>query len=189
MPTSTTSSNAPGPLEAWSHRAAEIPDRGLDIERVATPEELAVLADALQLPAISRMTVAYSIRPLGVGRYNVKGALSAAVTQECIVTLEAVHTEIQETLEEEFWAEDLVPAPLPDGERVEREALSGSSPEVIQQGLIEVGRLVYEQLSTAIDPYPRAPGAVFAWSEPGHDSDSSDRDKPFASLAALKDKT
>lgn len=190
MPTSTTSSNAPDPLEKWSHRAAEIAEHGLDIEREATPSELAALAAALYLPALLHLEVSYRVRPLGNGRYKVKGELSAAATQACILTLAPVHANIHETFEEEFWPEDLLPAASrPGGETEEREALAESAPEAIRQGMIDVGRLIYEQLSTAIDPYPRAPGATFAWREPGSDAGAGERDNPFASLAALKDKT
>lgn len=142
MPTSTTVCDAREPLDDWSHRAADIPDRGLDAERAATPGELGVLAAALELAALARLNVAYRIRPLGGGRYKVKGELSAQVTQACIVTLQPVNAEIHEMFEEEFWPEELLPELRCEGEADERAALADSAPEVIRQGLIEVGRLV-----------------------------------------------
>lgn len=189
MPKSATSNKACEPLEEWSHRIADIPDSGLDAVRAATTDELAALADALELLALAHLNVTYRIRPLGAGRYKVKGELTAAVTQACIVTLEPVHADIHENFEEEFWPQDLLSNARAEAETEDREALSDSTAEAIQQGLIEVGRLVYEQFSTAINPYPRTPDAEFAWREAGGEASDDERNNPFASLAALKDKT
>lgn len=188
MPTSTTASHAREPLDDWSHRATDIPDRGLDAERAATPEELVALAAALELAVLARLNVAYRIRPVGGGRHKVKGELFADVTQACIVTLQPVHADIHEVFEEEFWPEDQLPDLRSEGDAEERAALADSAPEAIRQGLIEVGRLIYEQLSTAIDPYPRSPGAEFAWRDSGAEEGDGARDNPFASLAVLKNK-
>lgn len=188
-PTTTMSSNPPEPLAHWSHRIADIPERGLDVEREATALELAALAATLELPAFLLLKVSYRVGPIGAGRYRVKGELSAAATQACIITLEPVHTDINESFEEEYWPEELLTKSRRCEETEEREALAVSAPEAIRQGVIEVGRLIYEQLSTAIEPYPRAPGATFAWCESGGEAGKDKSNNPFAFLAVLKDKT
>lgn len=189
MSNSPKSTTMHEPLVNWRDRIADIPDRGLEMIRDATPDELSALAKSLELPALSRLNVAYRIRPGSGGRYTVRGELSASVTQACIVTLEPVAADIHEAFEEEFWPEDKMPAPNAGGEEDEHEALAVSQPEIIRQGMIEIGSFVYEQLATAIDPYPRAPGAEFAWRDGDEDSNVDKPNNPFASLAALKDET
>jgi hypothetical protein len=105
-----------------------------------------------------------------------------------VVTLEP----LQNQVEEQF---DLVFAPAPDGEagaqtrRVRAQAAAEGSafmsaddpPEVLQDGIVDVGALVTEFLILGIDPYPRKPGAQFD-SAPAGDPGPH----PFAALAALK---
>ena len=38
--------------------------------------------------------------------------------------------------------------------------------EPIEHGTIEVGRVVFETLSAALDPYPRKSGATLEWQDP-----------------------
>ncbi len=59
------------------------------------------------------------------------------------------------------------PAKLPESGEEEVEALSAAEIEPIEHGRIDVGRIVYETLSAAIDPYPRKAGAEFAADEAG----------------------
>lgn len=171
----------------WSHRAADIPERGLDTTRTAGDAELATLARALDIPACRSLTVSYQLRPIGGGRYRLSGEMSASVTQSCIVSLEPVEAELSETLDEEFWPEDAIEPAVPGVEGDEREALAHSAPEPIRQGSIEIGRVVYEQIATALDPYPRAADATFSWTEEG-EAVTAKRDNPFAALEALKRK-
>lgn len=177
----------PDPLMEWTHRAADIPERGLDTTRAAREDELAALTVALDIPACRHLGLAYSLRPLGKGRYRLTGEMTAGVTQSCIVTLEPVEAEVRETVDEEFWPEEDITPDIPGAEGDEREALSHTAPEPIRQGVIDVGRLVYEQLATSLDPYPRSPNAAFSWNE-ADDQAAPGRDTPFAALAALKHK-
>jgi hypothetical protein len=49
-----------------------------------------------------------------------------------------------------------------------------------------VGRIVYETVSAALDPYPRKSGAEFTWSDP-REAEAAARANPFALLKKLKD--
>ncbi len=173
-------------LSAWVHRVEDIPERGLAMERSANEAELAAVARALDIPACHRLDVTYRLKPLGGGRYRLTGTLAADVTQSCIVTLEPIDSDIRETFEEEYWPPELLhqDAEGKNGE-AEQEILSQHSREVIEQGSIAVGRLVYEQIATALDPYPRRSDAAFQWQE--QDADAAASDSPFAVLARLKD--
>lgn len=176
-------------LGAWRHHATEVPERGLDMVREASAAERAELASVLDILDCQALTVGYRLRPAAGGRYRLTGSIEAVVTQACIVSLEPVVSEIREQIEEEFWPPEAIVAP-DDGEAGERDVLSHAAPEPIEDGEIWVGRVVYEQVAAALDPYPRREDAVFAWQEtPEAGGEGAGRDNPFAALARLKDKT
>lgn len=166
-----------------------MPERGLETRRTANAGELQALAAVLDIAACRALAVHYVIRPIGSGRYRVSGEIEAEVTQTCIVSLEPIEAAIRESFDEEYWPAEQIPSPGPGSESEEREALSHSAPEPIEHGVIALGHLVYEQLATALEPYPRAPGADFAWSDAAAGRDTPEpAENPFAALAALKDK-
>jgi len=63
-------------------------------------------------------------------------------------------------------------------------------PEPIVAGQIAVGRVVFESLAAALEPYPRKPGAVLDWQAPlPADAAATTATSPFAVLANLKTKS
>jgi uncharacterized metal-binding protein YceD (DUF177 family) len=166
----------------WDHLVEDIPATGLSVERTADPEERLAVAAALDLVALSRLTARYLITPLSLGRYKLTGELQALVEQTCVVTLEPVSSEIADTYAATYWPPETMPEPAKG-----QVALNGEpDPEAIVAGSIDVGRIVFESLAAAIDPFPRVPGAVFdgPLSTPAGDKP----DSPFAVLANLKAK-
>lgn len=176
-------------LHGWVHRAVDVPERGLEMVREATVSERAELAAALDILSCDALAVSYRLRPAAGGRYRLTGSIEAVVRQACIVSLEPVVSEIREPVEEEFWPPEAIVTPE-DGEAGERDALSHAAPEPIEDGEIRVGRVVYEQIAAALDPYPRRADAVFQWQEaPNEGGAEVKHDNPFAALVRLKDKT
>ncbi len=168
----------------WTHPLAEIGPRGVERERGASAEERARLAAALAIPEIARLTARYAIRPGAGGRYRLSGSIGAEAIQECVVTLAPVPGKIEEKFEAEFWPK----AALPEPSREDVEVLSGAEIEPLDGDAIDVGRIVYETLAAALDPYPRAPDAAFDWRDPA-EGETSAPASPFAALEALKPKT
>jgi len=172
-----------GPL-AWSHRTTEIPEGGLHERVAATGVERAAIAEELGLVSCEAVEANYAVRALGAGRYRLVGALAARLTQACIATLEPIAQTIGETFEVQFW-----PAgSLPDTGDTEVEALSVPEVEPLEHGLIDVGRVVFETLSAALDPYPRKRGASLEWQDP-NDGEEAGAAGPFAALKKLKDQS
>jgi len=68
----------------------------------------------------------------------------------------------------------------------DREVFSLLDVEPLRDDLIDVGRIVYETFSAALDPYPRKSGAEFTWSDP-REAEATARSNPFAVLKKLKD--
>ncbi len=174
-----------GPL-TWDHPVQDIPDTGLPAERTAAPDELDRLAKALDLEACSSLSVNYTIMPTGNGRYRLYGSLTAEVRQPCVVTLEPIMTNIAESFSFALWPEADMPAPTSGEVDLDDEP----DPEPILDGRIDVGRLVFECLAGAIDPFPRKPGATLAkLSAAPKGGDDGKSESPFAVLAQIKPKS
>ena len=170
------------PLD-WTHGLAEIGDHGLARERRASEVERVALARALDIVGVCDLRASYVIRPLGRGRYRLAGDIDAEVTQSCVVTLESVPGRIAESFEAEFMpADELARAERQDEEM---EALAAAELEPIVHDRIEVGRVVYEHLAAALDPYPRKEGARLEQADAAKAA-GGEREGPFAALAKLK---
>jgi len=165
----------------WSYRAAEIAAAGLRERRAATAEELVEITRVLDVLSCDGVTADYVIRPIGQGRYRVKGEVSAQLTQSCVVTLEPISQRLEAAFDVEFWPSGTLPTVGDE----EVEVMSVAEIEPIEHGRIEAGRIVFETLSAALDPYPRKPGAVFAGETT--ESPEAGKESPFAALKKLKD--
>ena len=110
---------------------------------------------------------------------RVDGEGSATVEQTCIVSLEPMTSEIREPVELVFMPAGASAQAVAIGEDLDPTA--ADEPEVLVDGVADVGAAATEFLLLAIDPYPRKPGAVL-------DAATSDHAgaHPFAALAALK---
>lgn len=176
-------------------------ERVLDLERmgaggaaldvVASEGERAALARRfgfLALPAFSaRVTV--DRRP--GGQIVVEGRLKGRIVQSCILTLDPVAQDLDDTFRIVF----------KQGLEEERDVESGEAilnaqadaPEPISGNMLDVGEIIAEQLSLAAEPYPRKSGAKLEdvlpkprGGRPGGRPEQ--RRHPFAGLAALRDK-
>jgi hypothetical protein len=164
---------------------------GAALEIVASDSERAALARRfgfLGLPAFSaRVTVD---RGPG-GQVVVEGRLRGRLIQACVLTLDPVSQDLDDTFRLVF-KRDLADERDPEsGETVL--SAQPDAPEPLSGNLLDVGEIVAEQLSLAADPYPRRPGARLEDVLPkprreGRKGPAEQRRHPFAGLAALRDK-
>jgi uncharacterized metal-binding protein YceD (DUF177 family) len=170
---------------AWDLAVRDVPAAGVTVARDAGPDELAAVARALGLIACTSLRAHYAIQPMSGGRYRLSGRLHAEVTQACVVTLDPVEGTLEESFEATFWPREAMPVPE-SGELAMDDA---PEPEPIVAGQIAVGRVVFESLAAALEPYPRKPGAVLDWQPPlPTDANATAATNPFAVLANLKTK-
>lgn len=144
---------------------------------VAGPEELVALARRLRLVELSALSATITLeRTLG-GLIHVAGRLEADVVQTCVVTLVDFPSHIEDS-----FAADFGNAPAEFGDEIEVDP-DYDPPELIEEGVIDLGELVTQYLALSLDPHPRAPGATLdpAWSQ----TEMADR-SPFAVLKNLK---
>lgn len=176
-----TTAPQPSPNSEWSHSVLDIGTGGLARDHTATAEELASFAKALGLIRMSAAKTSYRIDRLAGGAYRLKGRIIADVEQACVVSLEPVAAHVDEAFDVEFWPD------LPEADGGEDKAvLDERDVERLDDGVIPVGRIVFETLSAGLDPYPRKQGAEFEWVD--KPATLPEKTSPFAALAKLKDK-
>ena len=162
---------------------AQIPDTGLhrDVEADALVRK--AMAEAAGLREILSVRASFDVTPKSDGRYAVTGSVKARVGQTCVVTLDPIENDIDETIDQLFAPAEQISA-LADlvDDGIESDAEIPDPPEPIVGGVIDLGRLATDALFLGIDPYPRKPDAVF---EPPVTADDGE-DHPFAALKALK---
>jgi uncharacterized metal-binding protein YceD (DUF177 family) len=131
-----------------------LPRGGKTVAIDANAEERAALARRFGLIALDDLRAKLTLTPGRGDTVLVGGTLSAAVVQRCVVTLEPLPAVIEDEIEAVFAdGEDShdVPEIEVDPMAAEVEPLVG--------GRIDLGELVAQHLSLALDPYPRSPDA------------------------------
>ena len=161
----------------WAHETRSIPEAGLDVTREASEEGRAALAEALGIDACTRLVAQYTIRPFESGCYELHGTAEMLAQQTCVVTLEPLERTYRVRLDVAYWPPEL----LGDGPGADIDSLA-DDPEPIEDGRLDVGRVVYEELASTIDPFPRKDDAAFDWKN----DEAPARDNPFAALEKLK---
>jgi uncharacterized metal-binding protein YceD (DUF177 family) len=171
--------------DPWSVPIAvlQIPDTGLHRDLEADPATRAAMAEVAGLREILSASASLDVTPTSGGRFQVTGQVRAKIGQNCVVTLDPVENDIDESIDLIFAPPEQIPvlADLVD-EATDSDSEIPDPPEPIENGLIDLGRLATDALFLAIDPYPRKPDAVFepliAAADP--------MDHPFAALKALQ---
>jgi uncharacterized metal-binding protein YceD (DUF177 family) len=161
----------------------QIPDNGLHRDIEADQASRAAMAEAAGLREITSARAAFDLAPESGGRVHVTGRVQARIGQTCVVTLDPIENEIDEEVDLMFAPAEQIPqfaAAADVAADADREP--ADSPEPIENGVIDLGRLATDMLYLAIDPYPRKTGAVFEAQAAAADPD----DHPFAALKALQ---
>ncbi|WP_227427340.1 DUF177 domain-containing protein [Roseibaca sp. Y0-43] len=150
-------------------------------------EALQHVAAYLGFTALRKMRFRGTLAPKGREDWELSGQLGATIVQPCSVTLAPVTTRIDTPLSRVFVADWHEPV----GEEVEM-TLDDSLEPLGQR--IDLSALLIEALALAAPDFPRASGAEMApegvlRAAPEGDSPLDDAAvKPFAALAALRDK-
>jgi len=167
------------PLQRFTDLSA-LSEAGTEISIAATAEDLSRLAVWLGVSAVESFTATVHLRRLSSTRFSYAAAFKADVVQACVVTLEPVNSHIAREFARELHLAAHHPAPK--AESLTLAAGDQDAPDEIDNARFDVAVPILEELSLAIDPYPRAPGVAFETPP-----DSGDRrDSPFAVLGRLK---
>jgi hypothetical protein len=159
--------------------AEEIPDTGQRFDLIADGPVRAAVAKVAGLRDLPRFEAHFDVARRGAGGLHVAGKISATVGQTCVITLEPLANEIEETVDLLYEPSSPVTETEDQAEPRLRDAKL-DDPEPLVGGVVDLGALATEFLILGLDPYPRKPGAIFE-APPEGKADSG----PFAALAPL----
>lgn len=149
-------------------------------------EEILKIAAFLRINKVEDLRFKGDLMAEGDDGWRAEGRLTANVTQDCVVTLRPVGQKIDEPVRRQYLPEDQ----MATMSEVDLDPDSDDDPEAYSD-VIDPGQLAIEALALALEPYPRVSDAELDQSRfapPGIEPLSDDDLKPFAGLAALKEK-
>ena len=143
------------------------------------------IAAELGLISLRKLRVVGKLSPLGRKDWQLEAEMGATVVQECVTTLDPVTTRIDEPIKRTYLQQIEYPTDEEEVEIPEDDSID-PLPDVL-----DLGEVILEALALALPAYPQVPGAkplVQIYTAPGVDPLTEEATKPFAGLAALRDK-
>lgn len=162
------------------HRLREATEFAFDI--APDEAEAAAVARLMGARQIRKMRFQGVLTPLPASGWRLEGRLGATAIQTCVISLEPVTTRIDQSVRRTWLPQtDPLPAEImltPGDDEDEVEPLGRS---------IDLGLVATEALALALPDYPRKPGAAIP-PDLQTEVEEDERPKPFAALAALKER-
>lgn len=148
---------------------------GGGVKRTLEPDAAARarIARSLDLASLDAFVAEMQLVP-SPGGWRLSGRVKASLAQTCGITLEPLPVEID------------APFTVNLAEAVDEESdeivitMDDESPDLIEEGQVDLGQYAVEQLALRLDPFPRKPGAEFV--QPPEPAEIS----PFAVLKQLR---
>jgi len=149
---------------SFSPNVVRLPQKGMPVTIEADEAQRAGLAVEHRLVSIEGWKAELLVSSWKRNGVKVSGHVEADITQQCVVTLEPLHTHISEEVSAIFFPEDskLGREGFHAPGEVHLDAEGPDSPETFSGETIDVGALAEEFFALAIDPYPRKEGAALA---------------------------
>lgn len=163
------------------------------LELAATAEECAALARRYSVLSVEGLRAEAWVRREGNRGARARVQFSADVIQSCVVTLEPVRNQIRDAFELSF-----LPPEEADARQEEDEAaydpeslydpMSDEPPADVVDGNIDLGEVIAEYLSLAIDPYPRKEGVDLGTRNSSAGQSGGGEEGPFTALKQWRGK-
>jgi Large ribosomal RNA subunit accumulation protein YceD len=158
----------------------EVPASGRRFEFEADVATRAAIAKSAGLHALPRLDATFDVSRYGAEGLRVIGRVGASVGQLCVVTLDPIESEIEETIDLTFVPDAATAAGDTSG-KIAVDVAIDEAPEPLLNDTVDLGAIATEFLILGIDLYPRKPDAVF---EAPLIEDKAEH--PFAALATLR---
>ncbi len=169
--------------------AGDVSPSGTEFRFEADEKQRAALAKRFDIIELKSLKGTAKVKPWRRVGLALEARFTAELVQACVVTLEPVPEKLDESFTLHFLPEELIAPVTPGSEReIVVDVGSDEPPEALENGSVDIGEAVAEQLSLAMDPYPKKPGAAF---QPPADETPDVAAKPanpFAALEKLKKK-
>jgi uncharacterized metal-binding protein YceD (DUF177 family) len=201
-----TPTATPAPESSRPVAADRIGRDGYQVTIEAGPAERAALTARFGLVSLDALTARCRLRQVAGGMIELTASFEAAVTQTCVVTLEPFPARVADEFTQRYALDpQRLRKPVDEAELFDPDA--DDPPEALEEGGIDLGEAVAQHLAIALDPFPRAPGVIFAGVEDngppvpptgfsptlstspvksGDDAESPRKPNPFAVLSKLK---
>ena len=155
----------------------------MSMECKAKEDELTSLVARFDLVSLESLMFSLKFkRSETTGIIEAAGRLTAVGFQKCVITLEPVEFELDQTISWSFLDK------RNDGQEADFDTEIPKSAELIDNNQIDFGELAAQQLAILLDPYPRAPGAKIPadglWF--GEIDGNIDNNNAFSVLSRLK---
>jgi uncharacterized metal-binding protein YceD (DUF177 family) len=170
------------PPFSLSFDLGNVSERGAEIAVAPNAAERAAIAAFIGASALERFTATIRLSRSSSDSFAYDANFTADVVQDCVVTLEPVPSHLEGAFTRRYRL-------LPKPSRRHRPAASidvsdagDDELEVLASPHVDLAAPLLEELSLALDSYPRAPGVAFAAPQ----DDTAPTEHPFAVLAKLK---
>ncbi|HUB85333.1 MAG TPA: DUF177 domain-containing protein [Rhizomicrobium sp.] len=174
---------ANSPLE-HIYDLSRLSDAGDEVAISADAAALRRLAEWLDVESVQSFAGTITLARLGANRYRYDAVLACQLTQSSIVSLDPIATKIEERFSREFHVQNRPRHTKVPEAGVPPADADDDLPEELESPRYDLAAPLLEELSLALDPYPRAPGEDFeAPQQPGGETPN-----PFAVLKKLKDR-
>jgi uncharacterized metal-binding protein YceD (DUF177 family) len=150
-----------------------------DVDIAPEPAEAAALARLMGAQAVRKLRLKGRLAPILPRGWLLEATLGATVVQPCVVTLEPVTTRVDQPVRRRFLPSAGGTTQLGPEDDDEIEPLGER---------IDLGLVATEALALALPAYPRKPGVSFGPGGEPAEEPAEDAVRPFAALAALRDK-
>jgi hypothetical protein len=187
-------------VNEWSHfiRVEDLGDKPYKLTITPDDRQKVDLARRLDVVSVESATADIVASHSKGGVIHVTGRLQAHILQNCVITLEPLHTYIDEEIEGWFSDQEQMVsfAKVKKDQQTKRahaevEVLPESEdPELVINGQIDLGELATQHLSLAIDPYAHKEGVAHEFTEDKVKAEKSSeiRRNPFEALKDWKEK-
>ena len=168
----------------------DVPPNGKTLRFNVGEAERAALAKRFDLLELNDFHGVVTAKPWRRHGLALEGSLEADVVQECVATLEPIASHLSQSFTLHYLPIEMIEKDAANAAKREIvvDVQSEDPPEPIENGVLDVGEAMSEQLFLEIDPYPKKPGAVFESTEIAPAEVEETRPNPFAALEKLKKK-
>ncbi len=170
----------------------KLPPSGEKLTIVASPQELEAMTQSTDVESVDELAADLKISRWQKNGAQIRGKISARVTQLCVVTLDPMTVDIEEPIDRRFllptsqtrkFSDEII-----DGEIV-IDPEADDLPDIVENGKIDIWSILTEELNLAIDPFPRSEQAQSITEEPLTENEEMDVDddthRPFSDLKSL----
>jgi hypothetical protein len=171
-----------------------IPSKGKDCPIQASLEQCQAIAKRLDIQAVNSLAANVHLTLQNGGHIvYISGNFTAEITQNCVVTLQPIVSQIQDNFEA-WYADHDKAIPFNRAKHTQKSIEDGleiqmleehDDPEPLVDSQVDIGEVVIQFLSLAINPYPRVEGteeAVMAPVKTVSSDGTGTRPNPFAAL-------